>query len=405
VFSCIEPCRTYRLTVGKDRPRLRPAHRKCLAIYCYFIDPDLGFLHVRIQTWFPLTLQVYVNGHEWLARQLDARHLAYERLDNSFISLADASASQALADEYVKLDWPARLQALAERVNPILGDLLPTDSYYWTLHQAEYSTHVLFRDRAALSELYPRLLRHATLELGAIDIMTFLGKKLSANFAGEVVNRCKRRWPGARVKHWMKENWIKMYDKFGRVLRVETVINNPECFRVFRSGIRQGRPVTRWLPLTRGVAFMFRYAEVSRVANSRYLDALAVIDDPAPVLRAIERLAEPRHVRGRSTKAFNPAAKADLHLFSAVLQGHHCIQGFRNRDVRQRLYAAEKSRAQQRRDSARVGRQLKRLHQRALIAKIPRSRRWRLTDLGYKVLSAAIRFREEAFPAALAAPG
>ena len=338
VFSCIEPCRTYQLQFGKGRPRLRPSRRKCLSIYYYFIDPELGFLHVRIQTWFPLVIQIYVNGHEWLARQMDQQKLGYERIDNAFVSLADASRVQSLADSYVKLDWPARLQALAELVNPLLGDLFLKDSYYWTIHQAEYSTNVMFTDRLALRELYPRLLRHATLEFGAADVMTFLGKKLHGAFAGEVVNRFKQRWPGARVKHWMKENWIKMYDKLGLLVRVETVINNPECFRVYRPGIRKGRPVTRWLPLTRGVAYLFRYAEVSRVANCRYLDALAVVDNPAPAYRAMEQLAEPRHVEGRSTKPFNPVAKADVRLFSAVMQGQHVIQGFRNRDIRERLH-------------------------------------------------------------------
>lgn len=401
VFSCVEPCRTYCIQFAKGRPRLRAARRKCLSIYYYFIDPELGFLHVRIQTWFPLTIQIYVNGHDWLARQLDQHKLGYERIDNAFVSLADAPFSQSLADEYVKLDWPARLQALAERVNPLLGELFSKDAYYWSIHQAEYCTNVMFRDHAALRDLYPRLLRHATLEFGASDVMTFLGKKLKDAFAGEIVNRFKQRWPGARVKHWMKENWIKMYDKLGVLLRVETVINNPECFRVFRPGIRQGRPVTRWLPLTRGVAYMFRYAEVSRVANSRYLDALAVVDDPTGGLHAMVEMVEPRHVQGRSIKPFNPVAKADLKLFRAVMQGQHIIQGFRNRDVRQHLYPGSTGQPRARLDAARVGRQIKRLHMRGMVRKISRSRRWQLTDLGRRLMATAIGLHQ-GFPDALA---
>jgi hypothetical protein len=200
----------------------------------------------------------------------------------------------------------------------------------------------------------------------------------------------------------MKENWIKMYDKHGLVLRVETVINNPEPFRVFRSGIRQGEVVTRWLSLTRGVAYMFRYAEVSRVANSRYLDALAVVDDPAPALRAMEQLVEPRRVEGRSTKPFNPVAKADVQLFAAVMKGQHAIQGFRNRDVREALYPGSIDRPTARRRGAWVGRQLKRLHLRGLIRKIPRSRRWRVTEVGYKLMTAAIRLHDDGLPMAIA---
>jgi len=333
---------------------------------------------------------------------MDQARLAYERVDNAFVDIAECDYVQSLADEYVKLDWPARLGALAERVNPLLGELFPKDSYHWTIHQAEYATNIMFRDRLVLRDLYSRLVRHAALDFSAEDVMAFLGKKLKETFAGEVVNRYKKRWPGARVKHWMKENWIKMYDKHGLVLRVETVINNPEPFRVRREGIRKRKPVIAWLPMTRGVAFMFRYAEVSRAANHRYLNALAIVDDPAPTYRAIGQLAEPRHIEGRSTKPFNPAAKADLQLFSAVLQGQHAIQGFRNRDIRERLFPGSRGPVRNRSVSARVGRQLKRLHLRGLIAKIPRSRRWRVTDLGHRLLPAALRLYDEGLPTAVA---
>jgi hypothetical protein len=112
--------------------------------------------------------------------------------------------------------------------------LLASYRYYWATNQAEYATHVFFKNRPALRDLYPRLLRHATLCLSAEDVLTFLGRKLHGRFTGEVLNEWKLRWPGARIKHWMKENWIKMYDKHGCVLRVETVINNPYEFKVRR---------------------------------------------------------------------------------------------------------------------------------------------------------------------------
>ena len=83
------------------------------------------------------------------------------------------------------------------------------------------------------------------LSLRAEDVLTFLGRKLHGGFAGEILNEWKRRWPGARVKHWMKGNWIKMYDKHGCVLRVETVINDPYEFKVRRRAGRRGRANSR----------------------------------------------------------------------------------------------------------------------------------------------------------------
>jgi hypothetical protein len=399
VFGTIEPCRSFRLAYGHGRPTIRPAWRKCLFLYFYFLDREFGFCHARVQTWFPFTMQVYVNGHEWLARQMDKRGLRYRRLENAFLWLEDPGRVQRLADRFAPLDWPAVLDRFAHRVNPLLRDELKGYRYYWATHQAEFATDILFTSRPALRELYVRLLRHATLCLRAEDVLTFLGRKLHGKFAGEILNDWKRRWPGARVKHWMKGNWIKMYDKHGCVLRVETVINDPYEFKVRRRAGRRGRRTLGWHPLPKGVAFLPRYATVSAAANHRYLDALAVVDDPAPAHRALDRLVQPvRDHHGRSSRPFNPATVPDLTLFAAVLRGEHTLQGFRNRELRTRLFGP--TAAADHRRSGQVSRLVKRLHLRGLVAKIPRSRRWRITQLGHAVLSAAIQLREEAFPTA-----
>ena len=144
-------------------------------------------------------IHVYVNGHEWLARQLDKRGVRYRRLDNAFLWLEDPGRTQRLADHFATLPWPTILERLARRVNPLLRDLLAGFRYYWATHQAEYATDVLFTRRVALRDLSPRLLRHATLCLRAEDVLTFLGRKLHGRFAGEIMNDWKRRWPGARV--------------------------------------------------------------------------------------------------------------------------------------------------------------------------------------------------------------
>jgi hypothetical protein len=64
------------------------------------------FLHVRLPTWFPLTIQIYVNGHEWLARQLDRQHVDYQRRDNAFLFLADPAQTQQRADQLLRKKWP-----------------------------------------------------------------------------------------------------------------------------------------------------------------------------------------------------------------------------------------------------------------------------------------------------------
>jgi hypothetical protein len=248
----------------------------------------------------------------------------------------------------------------------------------------------MFTNPATLKPLYQELLKHATLCFSAEDVLSFLGRKLHWAFEGELGNAYKKRLPGARVKHRMKDNGIKMYDKHGSVLRIETVINRPYEFRVRRRGRRKGQQITAWLPMTKGVANLYRYAEVSSAANARYLDALAGVDDPQKAQKDLLGLAAPVRRNGRSYRGFNPCSKIDLSLFAAVLRGEHAIMGFRNRDIRQRLFPNAQGAGNMRRLASRVSRFLKLLHVRKLIAKIPRSRRWRLTQKGHAILSSVM---------------
>jgi hypothetical protein len=198
-----------------------------------------------------------------------------------------------LADRLTGLDWPRILERYARYVNPLLKGLLHGYRHYWVTSQSEYSTDIIFKSSSDLRELFPRLLSHSTLCFGAKDVMGFLGRKLTGHFGGEIISDMKdgvwgRRIPGARIKHRVKENWLKMYDKAGSVLRVEMVINNPEEFKVRKKVTRKNRRVLEWVSMRKGVAYLFRYLEVSRQANHRYLEALAVVDDPTPAMQQLD---------------------------------------------------------------------------------------------------------------------
>jgi hypothetical protein len=404
VLRAVEPCRSFKMVPGKGRPRLVSARRKCLFFYFYFLDRELGLLHVRIQSWFPLVIQVCSNGHEILARKLDKHGIAYHKEDNAFTWIEDVAGAQRLADKIVRINWPRKLSAFARRVNPLLADLLNGMHYYWVTDQAEYATDVMFESPASLKPLYEKLVKHATLCFSAEDVLTFLGRKLHGSFQGEVLTDMKKkRWPGARVKHRMKENWIKMYDKHGRVLRIETVINQPREFKVRRRGTRQGRTVIDWFPLCKGVANLFRYGELSRAANARYLDALAAVEPPRQAVQTMRRLAQSVRRRGRSFRGFNPALAEDVELFAAVMRGEHTIHGIRNEHVRRQLFGIAANRQLRRRHANKVSRLLKRLHVHGLIAKIPRTRRWRITTQGTLLLTTVLKCHYERYPEILAA--
>lgn len=410
VFSILEACRTFSFRFTTGRPYVQSASRKCLHFYYYFMDRDFGLIHVRIQSWFPMQMQVYLNGHEWLARKLVANQVRFTRLDNVFLGIEDPTRAQKFADRFQRLRWPKILNKYARRVNPQMQDILHPFQYYWVAAQSEYSTDILFKSRQDLCELYPQLLSHSTLCFGAKEVMNFLGRKLNGNFQGEIVSDLSslvcHRIGGSRIKHRVKENWLKMYDKAGLVLRVETVINNPEEFRVRKRVTRKGKSQMEWVDMRKGVAWLFRYREVSLMANSRYLDALAVVDDPTNAKRDLDRITtRKKDAAGRGCSGFNPLAHPDVELFQAVMDGEHCLRGFTNRDIRTKLQSTQHLRCDgqdRKKAGSKVTRIFRRFHAHGLIAKLPRTRRWRVTLYGRRVMGTALYLREHDFARAYA---
>ena len=99
------------------------------------------------------------------------------------------------------------------------------------------------------------------------DVMRFLGRKVHGNFEGEIVSDFKNRPEGIRIKHRVNDNSVKAYDKAGNCLRVETTMNDPGDFKVFRTkeGDPDGKP--DWLPLRRGIADLYRRAQVCQASQ------------------------------------------------------------------------------------------------------------------------------------------
>jgi len=401
VLCTQETCRSIKLAYADKRPRLIFAKRPQRVLYYYFLDRDFGLMSIRLETWFPYTIQVYVNGHDWLAQQMRRRKLGFVQVDNAFTQLDHPQQAQQLADRFAQLNWVKQLSQWARMVNPQIGKggWLRGKDYYRVTEQAEYASDVIFPDRSKLRELYPRLLDHAVVNFSASDILAFLGRKLTGNFLGEVLTDCKKkREPGARVKHRVKENWIKMYDKFGLVLRVETVINSPREFRVRRKRIRHGCPTMVWCPMNQGVTNLPSYQRVCRAANDRYLNALSVVNDPTPAYQQVADLTESKVSGGRRFAGFNPARRDDVRLFQAVLSGDHELRGFHNSDIRKSLLRDSRDPSERRRQANRVSRMLKRLHVRGLIRKIPRTRRWRITERGQTLLGSIVRLHYHGLP-------
>jgi len=416
VLSTLETCQSFDIfrNHSTHQIELRRRLRKCLHYYFYWEDGKFGLTQVRLMTWFPFDVRVVLNGREWLARQLDAKGLGYRRRDNCFVDLEDFRRAQRLADQQPRIDWVGQLNRLLRRVCPEAGRFSDTPqpvaplAYYWTSEQTEWATDVVFRDAAALAELYPVLTRHGIETFQSPDVMRFLGHRLPAHggvhgrFAGEIVSDLKERPEGVRVKHRVEKNSLKMYDKFGSVLRVETTLNDPKGLKVYRPKQDAPEGPKQWLPLRKSVADLARRSELSQAANERYLEALGRVDSDTPLGTLTDKLCRPVQVGQRRHRALRPFDPEDVRLLEIVSRGEYEIAGFRNRHVRVALYGelpngdAETTEvaAERRRQAARVSRKLAMLRAHGLIKKIPRTQRYLVTAEGRVAIAALLAARK-----------
>ena len=403
VLSCLEPCWKFEIHRNRQTKKLELQLRpgKCLFLYHYQIHPVFGFLNARIQSWFPFSIQICLNGREWLARQMRAAGLEYLQQDNCFPWIADWSKAQCLMDRQLKTQWPKLLNGIARQLNPIPTQIFrkcPV-SYYWSTYQHEWALDVVFHQAADLRRFYPRWVNHAMTTFSSPDVMRFLGKHLTLsghihqNFSGEMVSDFKRRAEGVRVKHSLNGNSVKLYDKAytpkGSLLRAEATIHNGDDFRVFRrkEGDRTG-PMA-WRRLRRGIADLHRRAQLSHKAARRYLDAFATVDDFTTLDQLLQRLEQPRQWRGRRVRALRSLGE-DRALLSAINHGEFAINGFRNRDLRAIFFPQTDDKEQIRRRSAWVSRKLRLLRAHALITKIRGTHRYQLTSTGRKTIVAIL---------------
>jgi hypothetical protein len=414
VLKTVELCRSYEVSANAQTRRieLRRRDRKCLHLYHYHIHPVFGFMHVRLQTWYPFDLQVCLNGREWLSRQLDKAGIGYVRQRNTFAQVDDLPAAQRMLRRQIRASWTSLLRGLVRSVHPLSREFfvtMPDGSrapvgYYWTAPQSEWATDVMFTSRAELLALYDRLVRHGITSYGPGDVLRFFGRRVKAdgtpwaNFPEEIASDVKTRSEGTRIKHRAGGNSLKMYDK-GSVLRVETTLYRPRDFRVFRKP--EGKPdaAPRWMPLRQSLADLKRRAEVSQKANERLLEAQAAVDSPVPLKQIVATLCRPAQLPGRLRadgtrsrprrfRALNPLAEQDGMLLAVISRPEFAQNGLRNRDLRSLLCPRPSSHpVEQKRQSAAISRKLALLRAHGLLRKVPHTHRYTLTDFGHQIIT------------------
>jgi hypothetical protein len=347
VFSAKEPCYSYSVRGDRTSKEIHLViePRMCTHFYHYFLHADFGLMHVRVQSWFPFTVEVCLNGREWLARQMDRAGLSYQKADNCFIKLKAAAAAQALLDEQLHTDWPQVLNALLDQCHPLHSEICAPlgQGYYWSAAHA--------------------------------DVLRFLGQRRPTRCQGQVSNS------------------IKLYDKQSLVLRVETTINDPKQFKVYRASQKDPEQVLKWLPLRFGVADLWRRAQVSQAANRRYLEALASTTGKTPLYQEALGVCRAVVLKGQRYRALNPWSDEDGALLEAINRGEFHLNGLRNRDLRKLLHSKTTNKKLRLREAAAITRRLALLRAHGILQKLSGTHRYQLTKTGQRILTALLAAR------------
>lgn len=402
-LSVVEYCQTLQPKLQEDgKLYLSNVNRKCKYYYLYFLDKEFGFMHVKIQTWFPFLIQIYINGRELMKHTFDKNNITYKMYDNSFIEINDVLKAQELADKFDSKKLCRQFDYFAEKLNPYLNTINETfhQGYLWCVDQCEYATDVMFTSREALEDIYPSLVEHAFYDFKCTDVFSFLGRKLDKKFLGEVVSDYRKRPEGWRIKHKMKSNSIKMYDKFS-VLRIEMTINDPKEFKVYKEAHhKDGSTSMRWSPMGKSISNLYRYAEVSRSANFRYLEALKGIIPKKSIEAEINAICRKKTVKEKHYTGFNVWDENTFQLFTELSNASYLIRGFTNRDIRRALYKEQDAELKIVRN--RVTRLFAKLRAHGLVKKVPHSLRYHLTEKGRRIFGALIETKNKIYPGLVA---
>jgi hypothetical protein len=337
----------------------------------------VGLCYVRVPTWLPFKLQIYFNGHGWLSNELKKKNIRHELLDNAFIKIDDWEKAQLLSDGLSVEKLHRKLDAFAAKFCPVHREF--KQRYHWSIMQAEYATDIVFKRQDDLKPLYQQLVATAIHTVKPENIVTFLGKKLHANYQGELGNHYHVRIEGSRIKHSMNKTAIKMYDKFGHVLRIETTANDVTYFKHYREVIhRDGTSSQKDASMKKNIYSLKPLREILQASNGRYLEFISAIDDFTIGHRKLTKVTEPKTVENRNYRGFNFFSKTDKQLLLTLLRGEFNIYGFRSKDI---------GKYQRQLSPSQLSRILRRLRVFGLIKRIGKTYKYYLTQLGKEVIT------------------
>ena len=398
-LSVVEICNTMTVKPNKESEKLEVTQKptKCKHYYFYYNDDEFGLMYLKIQTWFPYNVQIYINGREYLSKIFDKNNIKYEMYNNSFSYIEDFDKVQELANNILNQKISDSFDSLISKINPLLPNIkkIFSASYYWCIDQCEFATDINFKSRQDLENIYKTLVETTYFTFSSEDIYSFFGRNISRihNFSkGEIVSDLRHRHQGYRIKFKINNNQIKMYDK-GNNLRIEVTINNPKDFKVMKEKekIIEHKEIIKekvWTPMGKSISNLYRYVEISKSITKRYIESLPEIDLTKPTLSEVKNVSEKIEVNNKTISGFNLLNNETLKVIQVISNGKYLINGFTNKSIRKEIFEDS--------DSSyiinKTTRLLYKLRVHGIIKKVARKNKYYPTTNGRNLISSILLF-------------
>jgi len=385
IFSAMETCTAFKPWHDKKTHKtfFKYDSGRCLHYYFYFIDKEYGLCYLRVPTWAPFRLQFYCNAHNWLSRQLDKRNIGYEQIENAFFRIDNFEKAQRISDSFSVKKLHKMLVRYALQFCPVISQF--NSGLHWSVMQAEYATDIVFKNRKALAPVYEELVRTLSHAVKPDNIAMFLGKRLDPRYDGELGGKFSTRIEGHSIRHFMGKNGIKMYDKFGQILRIESFSNDISFFKHHRRvEHRDGSSSYQVANMRKTIYSLSDLMGVMFGCNRRYIEFLSAIDDPTNGIKKVNKISHSVRENGRSFRGFNLFNEKDEAVLHAIAQGGTQGFGIRNFTLRKALSKT----------TGQISHILKRLRNHGLIKKVSKSYKYYLTSLGREVTATSLKLKE-----------
>lgn len=375
-FAQVTTASTRRSESGAPWFSFGKAQRRVTSYYFYLWDEQMGGAFIKVCTYFPYPMKIWVNGHEWAKRQAHAAGIGFTELSNGFATATDPHRLQAICDrfgpepirEFVERWW-ARLPLPLTAADRAAG-------YWWDLsmRQVEFSRTIVFTAPRHARVFFETLIAD-NLDLGRPDNVEIIfgrttrARKRTNKRAGRPVpdtfkTAIDRANHAVTLNVFFKHSRVKQYLKDGRAMRIETVVND-----------------TTDLGVRRRLEHFDELSATARAINHRIVEAERVGQGAVLASPAFERIAHPSIEDGRRAPALRFGDPRVQALAGALANTLTAATGITNRSLRAQMPTLLGGGSY---TTSQASYDLTRLRTKGLIKRLPGRNLYRLTPEGQR---------------------